>query len=70
MRGNPHNAFARSPGPILQAQPAPLTVSVRRNSSFSPISIVLLDFYDLACRKKGVDRIVHIRYRSHLQLVF
>ena len=37
MRGSPSKAFARSPGPILQAQPAPWTVSVRRSLFASAI---------------------------------
>ena len=33
-KGKPHKALSRSPGPNLEAQPAPLTVSVRRGGIF------------------------------------
>ena len=41
INGKSRNASLRSPGPILQAQPAPCTVSVRRIFGFSSMARIL-----------------------------
>ena len=53
MRGKPDNALARSPGPILQAQPAPRVVSVRRGLASSPILLASFAVIVLATEDRG-----------------
>ncbi|ABC76940.1 hypothetical cytosolic protein [Syntrophus aciditrophicus SB] len=64
IRGKSHKASFRSPGPILQAHPAPETVSVRRGfgeSSIGKAPVLLLfscvSFIPAACSRRGKKRI-------------